>query len=143
MASEVSPSETSNRTTVLLIDDNYEHRKYWSAALRNPPFHYSVLEADSGDSGLDLYRHQRVDCVVLDLDMPESGFFVLLRLIEVRKSPQVAVVVLTQLVHPTLWALMKDNGAYACLIKQHSSAEDLANTIQQAIVSVKSRREEA
>ena len=143
MASEVSTPETPHRTTVLLIDDNYEHRKYWSAALRNAPFYYSVLEADSGDSGLDLYRHQRVDCVVLDFDMPESGFFVLLRLIEVRKSPQVAVVVLTQLVHPTLWALMKDNGAYACLIKQHSSVEDLANSIQQAIVSAKSTQDEA
>ena len=52
MASQVSPPETPQRTTVLPIDDNYEHRKYWSAALRNSPFHYSVLEADSGDSGL-------------------------------------------------------------------------------------------
>ena len=138
MASQVSPPETPHRTTVLLIDDNYEHRKYWSAALRKSPFHYSVLEADSGDAGLNLYRHQRVDCVVLDLDMPESGFFVLLRLIQDPKSPQVAVVVLTQVVHPTLWALMKDNGAYACLEKQHSSDEDLANAIQQAIASVKS-----
>jgi CheY-like chemotaxis protein len=143
MSSQVSSLETGNPTTVLLIDDNYEHRKYWSAALRNSPFHYSVFEADSGDSGLDLYRHNRVDCVVLDLDMPESGFFVLLRLIQERKSPYVAVVVLTQLMHPTLWALMKDNGAYACLIKQHSSGEELANTIQQAIVSVKSTQDGA
>ena len=143
MASQVSPPETPHRTTVLLIDDDYEHRKYWSAALRNAPFYYSVLEADSGDSALDLYRHQRVDCVVLDLDMPESGFFVLLRLIQEPKSPQVAVVVLTQLVHPTLWAMMKDNGAYACLTKQHSTGEDLANTIQQAIVSIKSTQDGA
>jgi len=143
MSSQVSSLETGNPTTVLLIDDNYEHRKYWSAALRNAPFYYSVLEADSGDSALDLYRHQRVDCVVLDLDMPESGFFVLLRLIQEPKSPQVAVVVLTQLVHPTLCAMMKDNGAYACLTKQHSSDEDLANVIQQAIASVKSTQDEA
>lgn len=135
MASQVSASETPHRTTVLLIDDNNEQRKYWSDALRNSPFHYSVLEADSGDAGLDVYRHQRVDCVVLDLDMPECGFFVLLRLIQERKSPQVAVVVLTQLAHRTLFELMKDNGAYACLIKQHSSGEELANAIQQAIAS--------
>lgn len=139
MPSDLSPPERSHRITILLIDDNKEDRRYWSNALRNPPFHYSVLEADSGDSGLDLYRRQPVDCVVLDLDMPESGFFVLLRLMCERKSP-VAVVVLTRLVHPILGQMMKDNGAYACLVKQHSSAEDLAHTIQQAMAAVGSKQ---
>ena len=141
MSSQVSSLETGNPTTVLLIDDNYEHRKYWSAALRNSPFRYSVLEADSGDSGLDLYRHQRVDCVVLDLDMPESGLFTLVRLVPDWERPQIPVVVLTKLMQATLLELVKKYGAYACLIKQFSSTEDLANIIQQAMTSIKSARD--
>ena len=125
--------------TILLIDDDQKDRTYWSNALRTCRYCYAVLEADSGEAGFNLFREHAVNCVVLDLDMPEIGFFVLLRLMCERKSP-VAVVVLTRLVHPILGQMMKDNGAYACLVKQHSSAEDLAHTIQQAMAAVGSKQ---
>jgi CheY-like chemotaxis protein len=141
MASQVSPPDTSHRTTVLLIDDDKEDRKYWSDALRNSTFHYSVLEAETGEAGLHLYRHQPIDCVVLDLDMPESGFLTLIQLIPDCERPQVPVVIFTKLMQPTLLELVKKYGAYACLVKQHSSTEVLANAIQQAIGSVKSIQE--
>jgi CheY-like chemotaxis protein len=137
MVSDVLLVDTSHRTTVLLIDDDREQRKYWSDALKKAPFHYSVLEAETGEAGLHLYRQQPVDCVVLDLDMPESGFFTLVRLVPDCERPQIPVVIFTQLMQPTLFDLMKRYGAYACLVKQYSSTEDLVNTIQQAMASVK------
>ena len=60
-------------TTVLLIDDNDEDRKYWGEVLKKSSLNYMVLEASSGDAGLDLCRSHQIDCVVLDLDMQESG----------------------------------------------------------------------
>ena len=140
MVPQILPSETSHRPTVLLIDDDREQRKYWSNALRNSRFQYSVLEAETGEAGINLYRLQTIDCVILDLDMPESGFFTLVRLIPDCEYPQIPVVIFTQLMQPTLFELVKKYGAYACLVKQLSSTEDLANAIQRAMASVKSKR---
>jgi two-component system invasion response regulator UvrY len=138
MHSHVSPPERLHRITILLIDDDKEDRTNWSNALRNSPYHYAVLEADSGESGFNLFREHTVDCVVLDLDMPESGFFTLVQLIPDCERPQVPVVILTKLMQPTLFNLAKKNGAYACLVKHLCSIEELTRTIQQAMASVKS-----
>ena len=134
------PQKTTS-TTVLLIDDDESHRTYWSDVLRNRSSNYSVLEAADNKSGLDICRdHAVVDCVLLDLDMPESGFQVLLELIPHPKHPQIAVVILTHLVHPVLSEMAKDLGAQAWLVKQHTSAEELDTAIQQAVISIQSRQ---
>lgn len=126
------------RTTVLLIDDDYNDRKHWSDALKSASFHYSVLEASNSEDGLNILRNQKVDCVVLDFDMPLSGYFTLLELIPDPEHPQIPVIILTCLHHPVLCELTKHNGAQDWLVKQHTSAEDLHQAIQMAIASVKS-----
>lgn len=136
----MDPLEHLQPVTVLLIDDNFEDRKSWSAALKNQPFEFLVLEADCGESGIKLCESQQVDCVVLDLEMPESGLFTLLRLIPDSTRHHVPVVILTKLAQPALLKLMKNLGAYECLMKEYCSAEKLANTIGQAMASAKSKR---
>jgi CheY-like chemotaxis protein len=133
MVHQVSTPETSKPPTVLLIDDNCEDRAYWSSSLKKPPFGFRVLEAGCGESGFKLCQTQQVDCVVLDLEMPESGLFTLLRLIPDPTSRHIPVVILTKLAPPALTKLMKSFGAYECLVKDYCSAEKLANTIRQAI----------
>jgi DNA-binding NarL/FixJ family response regulator len=131
-------STPTTRTTVLLIDDNYNDRKHWSNALRASAFDYVVLEASDAEDGRNLLRNHNVDCVILDFDMPLSGFFTLTELVGDPKRPKIAVIILTCLVHPVLSELTKHNGAQAWLVKQHISTEDLHLAIQQAITSVKS-----
>lgn len=143
MPSQELPRETSHRITILLIDDDKKDRTYWSNALRNSAYQYSVLEADSGESGFNLLREHDVDCVVLDLDMPENGFFTLVRLIPDGKRPRIPVVILTRLMPTALFELVKQHGAYACMVKHLCSTEELTKTIQQAMVSVKSMENEA
>ena len=65
-----------------------------------------------------------------------SGFEVLLHLIPDRKLPGIAVVVLTRLRNPTLHQTVLHHGAQVCLVKQCTSARDLDDAIQKAIVSV-------
>ena len=137
MLSEISPQEKSDHITILVIDDDKEDRRYWSGALRN--CHYTVLEADSGESGFILFREHAVSCVVLELDMPESGVFTLLRLIPDCKRPVVPVVILTRLMNRALFELVKHCGAHGCLVKHHCSTEELTRNIQEAMASVKSR----
>jgi DNA-binding NarL/FixJ family response regulator len=101
-----------------MIDDNPGDLESWSKLLAESSSQYSILKAQTTKAGLDLCQYQKVDCVVLDLDMNESsGFDVLVTLIPDRKRPQVAVVVLTHLNNPTLRESVLYSGAQAYLLK--------------------------
>lgn len=140
MAGAVSSPQATVPATILVIDDNPEDLRYWSDSLRRCSANYAVLESSSAADGLDLCRTRKVDCVVLDLDMPESGFHVLLELVPDRQRPKVAVIVLTHLPHPNLFEMAKHNGAQACLLKQSTSVQDLEQTIQRALAAVSALR---
>src|SRR5262245_63516789 len=57
--------------SVLMIDPNEEDRGYYAKGLRSSSTDYLVFEAGSGGLGLDLYRTHRIDCVVLELFLPD------------------------------------------------------------------------
>ena len=129
------PSSAST-CTVLLIEDDPEQLAFWSSALKNCSSHYSVLEAASGQEGLELLRHHQVDCVVLDLDLSSSsGFQFLLDVVPNRNRPEIAVLIFTRLQNPTLERMSLENGAQAYLIKQGSSADALDKAIQKAVTT--------
>jgi CheY-like chemotaxis protein len=139
MTSAVS-SQATVPATILFIDDNEEDLKYWSDSLRRSSANYTVLESSSAAAGLDMCRAYTIDCVVVDLDMPESGFQVLLELVPDRRRPQVAVIVLTHLPHPNLFDMAKHNGAQACLLKQSTTVEELEHSVQEALAAVRALR---
>ena len=128
----------SNSTcTILLIDDDRGHLQFWSAALRDCSPHYLVLEASCREEASRHTQLENVDCVVLDLDLPDSsGFSILFDLIPDRAQPQIAVVILTQLLSPNLQHMALHNGAQACLIKQQTSPRELNDAIRHAILAV-------
>ena len=124
-------------TRVLFIDGSQNQRAYWAEQLKRCSPHYEIVEASDGPSGLDLYRTQRIDCVLLELSLPDqSGFRTLVDLVPVITRPQVAVILLTQITHRGVWELAKQNGAYACLAKKFTSGEDLDRAIQRAVAFV-------
>jgi CheY-like chemotaxis protein len=78
-------------TSVLLIDGNDADRAFYAGELKacSP---YQVVEATDGQSGLDLYRSQRIDCVVTELALSDkSGFEILADFVPVSSKPQIAV----------------------------------------------------
>ena len=78
--------------SVLFIDRSTNHRTYWAEQLKRCSPSYEILEASDAQSGLDLYRSRRVDCVVLEIALQdESGFVALLSLVPLASKPQVAV----------------------------------------------------
>ena len=137
MAPLAGPPQATVPATILVIDDNEEELKYWADSLRQASSNYEVLESSSAAAALDLCQSRRIDCVILDLDMPESGFHVLLQLVPDRHCPRIPVIVLTHLPHPNLFEMAKHNGAHDCLLKQSTSIQDLDKAIQQAIAAVK------
>jgi DNA-binding NarL/FixJ family response regulator len=124
-------------TSVLLIDGSKNQRTYWAGQLKRCSLDYEIIEASDGQSGLDLYRSRRIDCVVLELGLPDqSGLQTLVELVPIASRPRVAVIVLTQMTERGVSDLARQNGAYACFVKQHTSGQDLDNAIQRAVAFV-------
>ena len=132
------PNPEFPTTSVLFIDGNTSDREYFAEGLKSCSSDYLILEAPDGESGLDLYRRSpRIDCVVLELDLPDrSGFEILVTLVPIARRPNVAVIVLTRLTYRGVWELAKQNGAIACFVKRHMGYEDLDRAIQNAVALV-------
>jgi DNA-binding response OmpR family regulator len=93
----------SDATTVLLIDDDPHYRVYYAQRLHASSSNYDVVEAVTGRLGLDICARQPIDCVVLEIDLPDmSGFEVLAKLVPRAYHPEIAVIVLTRLPNPFL-----------------------------------------
>lgn len=77
---------------ILVIDDEQGIRDLLDTLLRRKG--YDVVLADNGQKGLELFRRERPDVVVLDLKMPGMGGLTVLQ--EIRSfNPKQPVVILT------------------------------------------------
>ena len=79
-------------TKILVIDDEPSIRDLLDTLLRRKG--YTVVLAESGQKGLELFRREHPDVIVLDLKMPGMDGLTVLR--EVRNlNPKQPVIVLT------------------------------------------------
>ena len=80
-----------NQSTVLIVDDEPQIRRVLSTMLTSHG--YPVIEARSGDEALDKIRHEKVELILLDVNMPgRSGIETCA---EIRRSGDVPVIMLT------------------------------------------------
>jgi PleD family two-component response regulator len=124
-------------TAVLLIDADSHYLDYYSQRLESSATNYAVVKASTGQSGLDICARQPIECVVLEIDLPDmSGFEVLARLVPRVYHPDIAVIVLTRLPNAFLLDLAIRNGALAAFQKIAGSAQLLEESIPKAISRV-------
>jgi two-component system, OmpR family, response regulator len=77
---------------ILVIDDEQSIRNLLDTILRRKG--YDVVLADSGRKGLEIFRRERPDVIVLDLKMPEMDGLTVLRQIH-SLDPKKPVIILT------------------------------------------------
>ena len=131
----------SNSPFILLIDANHEDRGYYTQCLRTSPPEFVVLHATTGRSGLELCTQQRIDCIVLEIDLPDmSGFEVLSKLIPAGQHPEIVVIILTRNANQYLLEAAIKNGAQAALHKSMTSGDTLGKAILNAISTVQKDR---
>ena len=129
--------------SILLIDANHQDRQWCVQRLSLGSPNYQVFEAANGQSGLNIYRSCFIDCVVLELDLPDmSGFEVLRNLVPNAHRPEAAVIVLTRITNESLLEVAIRNGAQASLLKTQTSGDTLDKAILTAISTVGKVRQE-
>ncbi len=122
--------------TVLLIDDDLGDLQNWSNALKQAFPSFSVLQAFGGQAGLDLCRYQRVDCVILEPAMAGlSGLEVMKSLWPDRGAPRRALVALTRRTDRESHEAAYRHGAHACLVKGHTTVQELGEAIDRAMAA--------
>ena len=127
----------SDATTILLVDPDIQYREYYAYRLRVSSTNYDVITAATGRSGLDICARQPIDCVVLEIDLPDiSGFEVLAQLVPRPYRPEIAVIVLTRFPNQFLLELTIKNGAQAAFQKGVGSGDLLEHSIRKAISTV-------
>jgi DNA-binding NarL/FixJ family response regulator len=131
------PNPARSSTSVLLIDGMDLDRAFYAEELKSCSPDYHIVEATDGQSGLNRYRSQRIDCVVTELTLSDkAGFEILADFVPVASRPNVAVIVLTSIGYPGVGDLATQHGAYACCVKAQTSGDDLDRAIQCAIAFV-------
>ena len=102
----------SDSPHILLIDGDLEDREHYTQCLQTSSPDYLVVQAETGRAGLALCKYHSLDCVVLELDLPDmSGFEVLLKLVPRVQHPEIAVIVLTRMANQYLLEAAIRNGA--------------------------------
>ena len=65
----------SDATRILLLDDDSQYCDYFRQRLNASAAQFDVVHAATGRTGLDICARQPIDCVVLEIDLPDmSGF---------------------------------------------------------------------
>lgn len=77
--------------TVLIVDDELRMRKLVADFLLREG--YAIVEADNGQTALDILAREKVDLVILDVMMPEHDGWTVCR--EIRKKSSIPVIMLT------------------------------------------------
>jgi DNA-binding NarL/FixJ family response regulator len=128
----------ADKTTVLLIDADRAYRDYYAQRLYASTIKYDVFQAATGRTGLDIIARLPIDCVVLEIDLPDmSGVEVMANLIPCPYRPERAIIVLTRFYNQFLANLAMKNGAQGALPKTAESGELLEASIVKAISKVK------
>jgi DNA-binding NarL/FixJ family response regulator len=131
----------ADRKSILLIEDHDIVRRYYAERLRQLLCDDVIVEATTGQTGLDLFQWQTIDCIVLDLSLPDmSGFEVLAKLIPIAGQPRVPVVVLTAIDNGPLLQAAESKGAYVALQKELTSADELVTHVRKAMTAIPVKR---
>lgn len=122
---------------ILLIDSNKEDRQYWADRLTISSPAFTILEADNAEVGLTMCQSQGIDCVLLELMLPDmSGLQVLTRLIPRAYHPKIPVILFSRLNLPALKRVAINNGAQTYLVKSVVTVHELSQVIHKAIAAV-------
>ncbi len=115
---------------VLVIDDQPDVRTLTDMLLKH--LGYDVVLADNGRKGLELYRREHPDVIVLDLIMPGMGGIEVLKQIRSVDLTQ-SVIVVTGDSSPETEREVRALGVSEFIVKGSSSVHSLGDTLKRLL----------
>ena len=115
--------------TVALVDDHDLVRSGVRSMLAGQADIEVVGEAGSGEDAVELLRRQKVDVVLMDLDMPGIGGLEATRKL-LRIQPNVKIVIVTAFIEDPLPRRLLDAGAFGYLTK-HCGVDEVVLAIHR------------
>lgn len=126
-------------TSVLLIQHETDDFHMLARALQECNPYFCLLRASNLEAGLELVESKKIDCVVLDLDLPDSACHALVEALCRHSATPLAVVVITRLrAGLANMALHTGVGAHAWLVRHTMLPSSLAATIESVVRTVRS-----
>ena len=125
----------TKQRTILIIDDCLEDRETYRRYLtRDKNCNYTILEAELGSEGLELWRNHQLDGVLLDYLLPDiNGVEFLEELREETKLNNFPVVMLTGQGDESIAVKAMKAGASDYIIKGKTTPEELRLAVNSAI----------
>ncbi|MBZ0252024.1 MAG: response regulator, partial [Candidatus Methylomirabilis sp.] len=129
-------------TSVLIVDDSPEDRAAWTRMLeRQEDRDFRVRETDGGEAGLDAWRAERPDCILLDYNLPDLDGLEFLAQMKVEDPRQTTpVVVLTGMGNEAVAVEAMKRGARDYLAKGSITPVNLRRAIDNAIEKASMQR---
>ncbi len=133
---------------ILIIDDNQEDqftfKRYLTGKACPPGRKYDIQAAATGGEGVNRFRTDPPDCVLLDLSLPDTdGFSVLRQLAELVPPARLCVVMLTGSGSETVAVRALQTGASEYLVKGKFTAETLCHSVENALEKARYRQQAA
>jgi CheY-like chemotaxis protein len=128
-----------NSPLILFVDGNLADLEHYTEHLRISCPNFNIVHAATGKSGLAFCERHLVDCVVLEIDLPDvSGFEVLMKLVPRIREPKTTVIMLTRLSNTYLLEAAMRNGAQAALCKRFTAGVTLERAILKSVTTMSS-----
>jgi light-regulated signal transduction histidine kinase (bacteriophytochrome) len=122
---------------ILIVDDSPEDREAYRRFLSQADGQFAITEAETGAEGLDAFRSQPPDCILLDYNLPDlNGIEFLAQLADQETSHRAAVVMLTGQGNEAIAVEAMKKGAQDYLLKGNISAAELDRAVHNAIEKV-------
>jgi CheY-like chemotaxis protein len=119
---------------ILVIDDDRGIRHLLDTFLRHKG--YEVILAESGETGLELFRQDHPDVIVLDLKMPDMDGLTVLSHIR-SLSTQQPVIIFSGAYTPKMDQQIRALGITE-LVKKGGSLDDVGEALKTALASIDS-----
>jgi DNA-binding NtrC family response regulator len=123
--------------TILIVEDSPPLAFTWQAQLA--PLGHRILVAGDGRTAYALLQANVVDCILLDLTLPDINGLEILKEIRGRSSPP-AVVIVSANASLNVAVQAVRSGAFDYLVKP-CTAERLTTTVENALANTELRRE--
>ena len=125
------------RCTILMVEDSPSLSRAYETQLA--PLGHEVIAAADGASALAALKTRRVDCILLDLQLPDMDGLEVLDFARALKAPPVVVVITSNAsINMAIRAIR--GGAFDYLVKPSPSTR-LVTTVQNALETIELKRE--